>query len=53
MDSACTADLNCEPGPFGVAWAGDAFVVVYFVTINPGGPAPTTEMRMVRLVPEV
>ncbi|MBI5486159.1 MAG: hypothetical protein HY905_02380 [Deltaproteobacteria bacterium] len=51
VDTSCTADRGCEPGPFGVAWAGDAFVVVYFVTLDPTGPSPTTEMRMVRLVP--
>ena len=50
VDPSCTVALGCVPGPFGVAWAADAFVVVYFVTLGPGGPAPTTEMRMVRLV---
>ena len=52
VDSSCGSDPNCEPGALGVTWAGDAFVVVYFVTLDPGGPSPTTEMRMVRLVPE-
>ena len=51
VDPSCTASLGCEPGPFGVTWAGDAFVIVYFVTLDPSGPSPTTEMRMVRLVP--
>jgi cysteine-rich repeat protein len=50
VDPSCSEALGCEPGPFGVTWAGDAFVVVYFVTL-PGGPSPATELRMVRLVP--
>jgi hypothetical protein len=53
VDPSCTWDLGCDPGPANVVWAGDAFVVVYFVTLDPTGPTPTTEMRMVRLVPEV
>jgi cysteine-rich repeat protein len=52
VDPTCTWDLNCAPGPFNVVWSGDAFLVIYFVTRNPTG-SPTTEMRMVRLVPEV
>ncbi|MBI5487895.1 MAG: hypothetical protein HY905_11225 [Deltaproteobacteria bacterium] len=51
VDRSCADAAGCEPGAFGVAWAGDAFVVIYFVTLDPSGPSPTTEMRMVRLVP--
>jgi hypothetical protein len=50
VDRSCTAALRCEAGPFGVVWAGDAFVVVYFVTLDSGLPSEATELRMVRLV---
>ena len=52
VDPSCTPG-TCTFGPSNVVWAGDAFLVIYFVTLNPGEPAETTEMRMVRLVPEV
>ena len=45
-------DLDCVIGPYNVVWSGDAFLVLYFATLNLGAPTETTEMRMVRLVPE-
>jgi len=51
VDPTCTEEFGCRPGRVGVAWAGDVFVVVYFVTLDPDGPSQTAEMRMVRLVP--
>jgi hypothetical protein len=37
--------------PFGVFRTADAFLVLYFATLDPMGPSPTTELRMVRLIP--
>jgi hypothetical protein len=52
VDPTCTsATTGCYPGPFNIVRDGDEFLVVYFATINPADPTPTTEMRMVRLVP--
>ena len=51
VDPTCTGSLDCSPGPFGIVWTGDAFLVIYFATLDADGPSPTTEMRMVRLVP--
>jgi hypothetical protein len=51
VDPSCTG--TCTFGPSNVVWSGDAFLVIYFVTLNLGEPSETTEMRMVRLVPEV
>jgi cysteine-rich repeat protein len=52
VDPSCTRPA-CTFGPFNVVWSSDAFLVIYFVTLNLGEPTETTEMRMVRLVPEV
>jgi len=52
VDSTCHQDLRCTMGPYNVVWSGDAFLVIYFVTLDLGGPTEATEMRMVRLVPE-
>ena len=49
MDPSCTG--TCIFGPSNVVWAGDAFLVIYFVTLRVGEPTEKTEMRMVRLVP--
>ncbi len=51
VDPTCHQDLGCSVGPYNVVWAGDAFLVIYFVTVHLGEPTETTEMRMVRLVP--
>jgi cysteine-rich repeat protein len=50
VDPSCTRP-TCSFGPYNVAWAGDAFLVIYFVTLNLGEPTETTVMRLVRLVP--
>jgi cysteine-rich repeat protein len=50
VDPSCTGPA-CTFGPFNVVWGGDAFLVIYFVTLDLGEPTETTEMRMVRLVP--
>ena len=52
VDPSCTAP-SCSFGPYNIVWAGDAFLVVYFVTVDSGLPTETTQMRLVRLVPEI
>jgi len=52
VDPTCHQDLDCSLGPYNVVWSGDAFLVIYFATLHLGEPTETTEMRMVRLVPE-
>jgi hypothetical protein len=52
VDPSCIAP-TCTFGPFNVVWSGDAFLVIYFVTLDLGTPLERTDMRMVRLVPEV
>ncbi|MBI5489101.1 MAG: hypothetical protein HY905_17330 [Deltaproteobacteria bacterium] len=52
VDPTCeSATANCWPGPFNVVRSGEGFLIMYFATTDPAGPAPVTEMRMMRLVP--
>ena len=51
LDPTCAESLVCWASPFGVFRTADAFLVLYFATRDPMGPSPTTELRMVRLIP--
>ncbi len=51
VDPTCTPASGCTPGAFNVAPVAGGFLVLFFAEVDSGGPTPTTELRMVRLVP--
>jgi hypothetical protein len=52
VDATCeSGTTGCRPGPFNIVRSGEDFLVIYFATTDPGGPTPSSEMRVVRLVP--